>query len=331
MTYQWSKNAVAISGATSSTYTTPAETTSDNSAKFAVAVSNSAGNAASSAAILTINAVATAPAISTQPANQTVIAGQTATFTASATGTSPMTYQWSKNGVAMSGATSSSYTTPAETSSDNSARFTAVVNNSAGSATSNAATLTVSASTLILNSSASSLTFGNVNVSSTTTQNVTLTNSGNSTLTVSGVTLAGAGFSASGVSTGLILNPGQTVTQAVAFSPSGAGSITGNMTVASNASNSPDAITISGTGVAVTNYSADLSWTPSTSTVVGYNTYSSTVSGGPYNRLTSSPAAGTSYTDSTVQAGKTYYYVVTPVDSSGNESAKSSEVSATIP
>jgi hypothetical protein len=331
MTYQWSKNSVAISGATSSTYTTPAETTADNKAAFAVTVSNSAGSAASSPAVLTVNSVVTAPAILTQPANQTVIAGQTATFTVSASGTSPMTYQWSKNGVAISGATSSSYTTPAETSSDNSAKFTAVVTNSAGSATSNAATLTVSASTLILNSSASSLTFGNVNVSSAATQNVTLTNSGNSTITVSGVTLAGAGFNASGVSTGLIMNPGQTATLAVTFDPSAAGSVTGNVTVASNASNSPDAITISGTGVAVTSYSADLSWTASTSTVTGYNTYSSTVSGGPYNKLTSSPIPGTSYKDTTVQTGKTYYYVVTSINSAGEESNYSAQVTATIP
>jgi hypothetical protein len=280
---------------------------------------------------LTLTGSVVAPTITTQPSSQTLNSGQTATFNVAATGTSPMTYQWSKNSVAISGATSSTYTTPAETASDNSAKFTAVVANSAGSATSNAATLTVSASTLILNSSVSSLSFGNVNVSSTATQNVTLNNAGNSTVTVSGVTLSGAGFSASGVSTGLILNPGQTASLAVTFNPSGAGSITGNVTVASNASNSPDAITISGTGAAVTNYSVNLSWTASTSTVMGYNTYSSTVSGGPYNKLTSSPAAGTSFTDSTVQAGKTYYYVVTSVDSSGMESANSSQVTAAIP
>ena len=145
MTYQWSKNGAPISGATSSTYTTPAETTSDNNAQFDVVVSNTAGSATSNAATLTVNAAVTAPAITTQPSSQTVTAGQTATFTVAATGTSPMTYQWSKNGAAISGATSSTYTTPAETTSDNSAKFTAVVTNSAGSATSNAATLTVNA------------------------------------------------------------------------------------------------------------------------------------------------------------------------------------------
>src|SRR5205823_3346059 len=55
--------------------------------------------------------------------------------------------QWQKSGTAISGATSASYTTPATTSSDNGAKFVVVVSNSAGSATSNAGTLTVSART----------------------------------------------------------------------------------------------------------------------------------------------------------------------------------------
>ena len=56
---------------------------------------------------------ATAPAITTQPANKTVTLGATATFTVVASGTAPLTYQWSKNSSTISGATSSSYTTPA--------------------------------------------------------------------------------------------------------------------------------------------------------------------------------------------------------------------------
>lgn len=85
------------------------------------------------------------PAITTQPANQTVTAGQTATFMVVAMGTAPLNYQWQKNGTAISVATSASYTTPATTSSDNGAQFVVVVSNSAGSVTSNAATLTVNA------------------------------------------------------------------------------------------------------------------------------------------------------------------------------------------
>lgn len=92
----------------------------------------------------TVNAAAVAPMITTQPASQTVAAGQTATFSVAATGIGPLSYHWNKNGTAISGATSSSYTTPATTISDNGALFTVVVSDSAGSITSNAATLTLS-------------------------------------------------------------------------------------------------------------------------------------------------------------------------------------------
>ncbi len=299
--------------------------------QFTVAVSNSAGSATSNAAMLTVTSATVAPAITTQPASQTVIAGKTASFTVAATGTAPLTYQWSKNGAAISGATSSTYTTPAETTTDNNAKFTVAVSNSAGSATSNAAILTVSASTLLLNSSSSSLSFGSVNVSSNSTQTATLTNAGNSSVTISNVTVSGAGFNATGVSSGLILAPGQAATLTATFAPSGAGSVTGSVSVASNATNSPDTISLSGTGVAVVNHSVALSWSPSTSTVVGYNTYSSAQSGGPYTKLTSTPVAATSYSDTAVQAGQTYYFVVTSVDSSNVESAYSAEVSALVP
>jgi len=331
LTYQWSKNGAAISGATSSTYTTPAETTADNNAQFTAAVSNTAGSATSNVAMLTVTSPAVAPAITTQPASQTVIAGKTASFTVAATGTAPLTYQWSKNGGAISGATSSTYTTPAETTADNNAQFTVAVSNTAGNATSNAAILTVNASTLLLNSSQSSLSFGSVNVSSSSNLTVALTNAGNSSVTISNVTVSGAGFNAAGVSSGLILAPGQAATLTATFAPSGAGSVTGSISVASNATNSPDTISLLGTGVAAVNHSVALSWSPSTSTVVGYNTYTSAQSGGPYTRMTSAPVAATSYTDTAVQAGKTYYFVVTSVDSSNVESAYSAEVSALVP
>ncbi len=146
LTYQWKKNGTAISGATSSSYTTPATTSSDNGAQFTVVVSNSAGSITSNPATLTVSAAAVAPSITTQPVSQTVTAGQTAAFTVAATGTAPLTYQWKKNGTAVSGATSSSYTTPATTSSDNGAQFTVAVSDSAGSVTSNTATLTVNPS-----------------------------------------------------------------------------------------------------------------------------------------------------------------------------------------
>ena len=65
--------------------------------------------------------------------------------------------------------------------------------------------------------------------------------------------------------------------------------------------------------------------------VVGYNVYRGTQSGGPYTRLNSSPVPATTYTDTTVLAGRAYSYVVTAVDSSNVESVYSNEVSITIP
>jgi hypothetical protein len=86
---------------------------------------------------------ALAPTIVTQPADQKTTVGLTATFTVNAAGTSPLQYQWSKNGTAISGASGASYTTPTATPADNDENFTVVVTNAIGSATSNPAYLTV--------------------------------------------------------------------------------------------------------------------------------------------------------------------------------------------
>ena len=331
LTFQWSKNGTPIGGANSSTYTTAAETTADNSAKFTVEVSNSAGNATSNAAVLTVTNASVVPTITTQPASQTVIAGNSATFTVAAAGTGPLTYQWSKNGTPIGGANGTNYTTPAETTTDNNAKFTVAVSNSAGNATSNAATLTVSASTLILNSSASSLNFGSVTLPNVGTQTVTLTNAGNSSVTITNVTVSGAGFNATGVA-GLILTAGQKATLTATFTPSGAGPVTGSISVVSTASNSPDSISLSGTGIAApASHSVALTWSPSVSMVIGYNAYSSQVSGGPYTKMTSTPVPTTSYTDNSVLSGQTYFFVVTSVDSNNLESAFSTEASALVP
>ncbi|HEX4075305.1 MAG TPA: choice-of-anchor D domain-containing protein [Candidatus Acidoferrales bacterium] len=273
---------------------------------------------------------ATAPSISAEPASHTVLAGQTASFSVTATGTAPLTYQWRMNGTAISGATSSTYTTAATTTSENAAQFTVVVSNSAGSATSSAAVLTVDAATALLSPNPTSVAFGSVNLSSDNTKTVTLTNSGNSSVTISNVTIAGAGFSASGASSGLILPSGQSATLTATFDPAASGNVAGSITVASNATNSPTVIALSGTGAAQA-YSVDLNWSASASSVTGYNVYSGTVSGGPYTKLTSSPVASTNYTDTSVQQTKTYYYVVTSVNSENQESPYSTQVSAVIP
>lgn len=273
----------------------------------------------------------TPPSITAQPASVTVLAGGTASFSLAAAGTAPLAYQWYENGMAIGGATSSTYTISATTTLYNGARFTATVSNSAGTATSNAALLTVNSVTLLLNSSSQSLTFGNVNVSSSSSQSVLLTNTGNSSVTISNVSVAGSGFNAGGGLSGVTLSPGQNATLTATFAPAAAGSVTGGIMVTSNASNSPAMIALSGTGVAPVTHSVFLSWAPSTSSVTGYNVYSSETSGGPYNKLTTSPVGATSYTDGSATAAQTYYYVVTAVSSTNGESAYSPQVSASVP
>lgn len=83
-----------------------------------------------------------APVITTQPASQTVTAGSSPTFTAAASGTPPLSYQWRKDGANISGATSATFTL-ASVATAAAGSYTVVVTNPAGSATSNAATLTV--------------------------------------------------------------------------------------------------------------------------------------------------------------------------------------------
>ena len=145
LSYQWRKNSTNISGATAASYTTPTTTTSDNNSKFDVVVANSVSSLTSAQATLTVNAAPAGPAITSQPSNQTVVAGQMATFSVVAAGTAPLSYQWRKNSANLNGATATSYTTSATTTSDNNAKFDVVVSNSVSSVTSVQATLTVSA------------------------------------------------------------------------------------------------------------------------------------------------------------------------------------------
>jgi hypothetical protein len=84
-----------------------------------------------------------APVITSQPASQSVGVGQSATFEVTATGSAPLSYQWTKDGLSIPGATSASHTTPDAQPADHGASYRVVVRNSAGSATSEEAVLLV--------------------------------------------------------------------------------------------------------------------------------------------------------------------------------------------
>lgn len=204
------------------------------------------------------------------------------------------------------------------------------MSNSASAVTCNAVTLTVNAAIPgALTPSTTSLSFGNVIVTKSSGLGMTFTNSGNVSLTVSSITISGGGFTASGISNGQIITPGQVVAVNVTFAPAATGGVTGNVTVTSNASNSPVVVGLSGSGVLA--HTATLNWTASTSTVVGYNIYRETVSGGPYTLVNPSIVAGAQYVDSTILAGQTYYYVATAVGSGNVESVYSNQVTANTP
>jgi lysophospholipase L1-like esterase len=140
--YQWQKNTVDVSGATGTTYTTPATSRTDSGAHFRCIVSNAIGRDTSVSALLRMNSV-TYPTILIQPRGITEIEGQVAQFTVAAGGTRPCIYQWQKNSVSISGAVDSVYTTPAVALSDSGAMYRVIVTNAGGRDTSKAAMLSV--------------------------------------------------------------------------------------------------------------------------------------------------------------------------------------------
>jgi hypothetical protein len=119
-----------------------------------------------------------------------------------------------------------------------------------------------------------SLNFGNINVGSSTTQNVQLSNTGNSSVTVTQVAASGAGISVSGVAMPLTLAPSQGVPLTVKYSPTVSGATAGSVTVTnSDGVNATEAVT----GTAI---QAGLSITPASATfgsVVTGNANSQTI------------------------------------------------------
>jgi hypothetical protein len=433
--YQWRRNGVNIAGASSASYTTAVTTTADGLSRFRVVVSNTAGTVTSVAATLTVNPVPVAPTITTPPASQTVTAGQTATFTVLAAGTAPLSYQWQNNGANLAGATATSYTTLATATADSGSTFDVVVSNTVGTVISAAATLTVNPAAPAIQVSPTSFSFGNDVVGSNSTQLLIIKNTGTAILTITQVTKTGSAFSDSGFSLPLNVNAGQQTTIAVSFQPTAVGTVSGNISIVSNAPISPTSVGLTGTGIAailtlgisptslnfgnvgtatssatqkvtitdtgnsnvtiaqinlsgvsysmtggsapvtlapsqnlaltlqfsptalgtvnesisiisnasgspatvslsgtgVIQHSVALTWNASTSTISGYNVYRSTVSGGSYTKINASPVPLLNYIDLTVNSGATYFYVATAIDSSGNESVNSIEVSAIVP
>jgi len=115
----------------------------------------------------------------------------------------------------------------------------------------------------------------------------------------------------------------------VTFTPSASGPRTGTLSIADNASGSPQAASFVGTG----SQDVILSWGASpTSAVVGYNVYRGTTSGGESSTaLNPTPINGTTFVDENVTPGTTYYYVVKSIGSNDQLSGPSNEAEASVP
>ena len=174
------------------------------------------------------------------------------------------------------------------------------------------------------------LDFASVAVGTSKSLNATLSAAGSS-VTVSSATSNSSEFTLSGLSFPVTLAAGQSASFTFTFRPQASGTDTASISFISNASNSPTVESMTGSGVLSPLHSVDLSWSPSTSAVVGYNIYRSGTSDGPYAKINPALNAAAAYTDNTVQAGVTYYYVTTAVDASGVESVYSNQAPAVVP
>jgi hypothetical protein len=155
-TVQWQKRAatsanadpnagwVDVAGATSATYTTAPTALAQSGSQYRAALRNSGGAASSLAATLSVQPRVVAPSIVSQPTSREVFAGEFGLFSVSASGTSPLSYQWFKNGAPITGENASElrlYADPADVGSTYQVRVR--ISNSAGTLDSAAATLTV--------------------------------------------------------------------------------------------------------------------------------------------------------------------------------------------
>ncbi len=108
--YQWRTNGIAIPGATNDTYLLPSPTAADALNSYDVVVADAFGSVTSQVASLAISY--SAPSISISPTNQMIVPGvSNATFSVSVSDGTPLSFQWRTNGIAIPGATNTSYTT----------------------------------------------------------------------------------------------------------------------------------------------------------------------------------------------------------------------------
>jgi len=177
--------------------------------------------------------------------------------------------------------------------------------------------------------SPATLNFGNVTVGSNASLQATLTAS-NAAVTISSDQSTSSEFDILGLNLPVTIPAGQTLQVTIQFTPNASGTASGKAGFLSNAANSPTVAQLTGTGVAASSHTVDLSWDAGTDNIVGYNVYRGIVQG-TYQQINTALDSSTNYTDSTVASGSTYYYVTTEVNAKGEESGYSNVAKAVIP
>ena len=139
--FQWKFSGQPIPGAIAATLTL-ANLQLANSGSYTVTVSNGAGSVTSTAANVVVTNVPGTPVITAQPTGQVTTAGADVTLTVSVAGDAPLSFQWHKDGTALSGATASTLTLT-QVALAHAGAYTVRVTNGVGSVMSEIASVTV--------------------------------------------------------------------------------------------------------------------------------------------------------------------------------------------
>ncbi len=180
-----------------------------------------------------------------------------------------------------------------------------------------------------LSVSPASLSFGKVTVGSSASLKATLTAS-NDAVTISSDRSTSSEFSVVGLDLPVTIPAGKSTPVTIRFTPSSSGADPAKVGFISNAANSPTLQLVKGTGIVQDAPSVYLSW-DGVSGAVGYNVLRGTAKTGPFHEINTTTDSSTNYTDSTVVAGNTYYYVTTAVNAQGQQSGYSNVTEAVIP
>lgn len=320
LSYQWYFNGTAISGATSSTFRLSSASLS-NAGTYYVVVRNSGSSATSTAVALSVTPYQRV-SITSQPSSQSVTSGSAVTLQVGATGSGTLSYQWYFNGTAISGATASSLRFSSVTTS-NAGNYHVIVRNSASSATSSTAALTVTSATqavAITQQPSSQI------VNQGTAVRMTVAATGSGTLTYqwyfNGTAISGATASTYSIASAATANAGR-YHAVVRNSSSSATSTAATLSVLTTS----------------TTYSASLGWARPTQRedgtplaagdIAGFNLYYSTSSTGTMTRIASLTAAQLSYVVNNLATGS-HYFALSTVDNTGLESSLSGRARITF-